>query len=156
MDCDVYQQVWWRVYQQVVVRVPHPLRFTNILEQETRFIDEWHKQRVEVSAWFVRWLTRRHARVQPAPCCMEWRIPGMTRSYCCLDLYGVNVDYLYYKDELVLAARENRIRVAKSWSKRRIWQELLRAGPRVEPRFQSYLVHTVDHNGRVVSERRTV
>ena len=150
---DVFGEVWRAVFQSsVAVKIPHPLRFRNILERETRYLDDQRKSQLETSAWYVRWLTRRHARVEPVGVRMEWRITQMRHS---LVLYGVNI-YYYRKDELVRAAQANRIHAVKSWPKRQLWQQLLRAGARVEPRFQTYLVHWVDDDGRVVSEQRHI
>ena len=127
-------------FSSVLRKVPRPLRFTRLLEQETR----WMREQPEVSVWYLRWLSRRHAQLKP------W---GTARNrFPTKQVYGLSGCFCSScrptKDSLMWIAQCNNIRLAKSWTKARMWKELLRAGATAEPRFQTYLTHQVT-DGRV-------
>ena len=136
----------WRVPWRAVAReVVPPRRFHALVARETL------KPPKEMSRWFVRWVSRHHAHLEPehawiAYCPAAWVNKGVRA--CGATRY-------WFKDELVARALEHKVPVRKSWSKARIIGAMLKAAPLARVRFRAYLVHRVD-GGRVVAEQRAV
>ena len=151
MSPDAASEVWRRVFQNIVLsRVPHPLRFRNVLDKATYFWCVHRKERIELSTWYVRWLSMKHNKIEPDAWKVDWRIPQMQHWFVIHGLTGRS-----RKDDVFAVAQASNIPVRRSWKKAKIWVQLLRAGPIVVPRFKSYLVHTVE-NGQVVAHQRSV
>jgi hypothetical protein len=134
----------WRVPWRAVAReVVPPRRFHALVARETLKPEE-------ISRWFVRWLSRRHAHVAPAPHSIAY-CPAVWDS----DVRVCGAMRHWHKVDLVWCARKNNVDVRKSWSKPRIIAAMLKAAPPASARFCTYLVHRVE-GGRVVAEQRAV
>ena len=149
MDPDALTEVWLRVFQRTVApRVHRPLRFENLLHAATHFWTDTRKERIEVSVWYVRWLSMKHYRIEPGSHVMEWRIPRIAPVW--FTYHGLSSDSR--KHEVLAVAQECGIHARYSWTKAKIWRHILQAAPVAKVRFKSYLVHKIE-NGRVVAER---
>jgi hypothetical protein len=110
---------------------------------------------LEMSKLYLRWQTRRYPQL------LEPRFIGRVGNGVLYDcdrhrfLYGIEIWSCPYvrKWQIEAIASDNNITVRRSWTKARMWRELLRAGPRAEPRFDSYLVHSWK-DGRLVTGTR--
>jgi hypothetical protein len=150
----------WRVLMRDIA---HPALFRRFIDGMPSHL----KSVIEPSRCYVRYL-RRYAYIEPG-CSITIRlyldagakVAGLILSY---DQFlpghpefqhGVSARS-YSKDELTQAAQGYGVRVRPSWTRKRIWQEIIRSGPNAEqPRFKRYLTHRIE-NGRVVAEERRV
>jgi len=109
---------------------------------------------LEMSKLYLRWQTRRYSQLLESR--FIWRIgngenkDGDRQPY---NLFGIKYAWSWRKGDLQHTATANGIVLRRSWTKAHMWRELLRSGPRAEPRFDTYLAHFWKE-GKLVSETR--
>ena len=156
------------IYNLVMRRIPRPRRFmnmlwTDILElEDTDPLDIMLKQKTEISRYYAMWISRRHRNLRLSwnnidhsfyiPCKDYYNGPLFGNKFALMDSLCV---WELPRWRVIECAEQNGVQLRRSWTRKRIWQELMRSGPKAECRFTRYLVHRVE-NGRVVAEERVV
>jgi hypothetical protein len=159
MDPDAFKVLmngyisWHAVYRVVMRDIAHPAWFVNMSGGgEWTFI-------VEFSRYYVHYIRPRSLYNEPSCRCIELLFRKTQASLCGLRLtmggsdLGVTYRANHSKALLTHNAAKHGIRIRPNWTKKRIWQEIMRAGPNADaPRFKTYLTHRVV-DGRVVAEQ---
>ena len=147
------------VFRVVMRGIPHPVRFMKAMEDHFSYRNriEVDIDQVELSRYYVRYLKPR-MYMEPNCTYIECLTGGAHARICGLKLTLGGPEYVrsmqeyawplhridYSKTDVAAAATEHGVRIRPSWNKKRIWQEMVRAGSNArEPRFKTYLSHRV-------------
>jgi hypothetical protein len=138
----------WHSARKVMQRVVHPPRFTQLMDTAlTRALRGHSEQNYEVQLMMERargylsWWRRQWTGPRPASGALgkyNWRgrvrIAGLL---LCSGLQG------HDRQELQAACAANGVQWRVSWTKKRLWQALLKSSPNAETRITSWLAHRV-------------